>query len=272
MKLKELPASLLRSAQLSLQKPSSLSAKANKRAEGLIVSFTSIAPRLHVVHLTVRSLLAQSVEADFIVLWLQKGLENKVPKRLLKLQSDQFKINYVDEGCSHRKLVEAMRHYPGKSVVTCDDDMLYGPDWLERLWHEHQRFPHSVIAHECRRIATDKSGKTLPYKYWQSEECGLSHRNTLAIGYGGVLYPAGLMPEQSLERELYMQLAPRADDLWFKAMSLRAGIDTRRSELSRPKPQPIAFSQSFSLKKHNVREDGNLLQWNALAEHFALNL
>src|SRR5690554_6050266 len=148
--------------------------------------------RLAKLHLTIRSLLIQSVQPEKILLWLHHDLASQIPAALKDLQGDIFEIHYVDLTCSHRKLIHSLTAFPHKVIVTCDDDLMYNSSWLERLYLEHQKFPLDVIAHECRRITRDEQGELLPYKEWPTlNEPGIAGMDLLAIGYGGVLYPPG---------------------------------------------------------------------------------
>ena len=90
----------------------------------------------------------------------------------------------------------------------------------------------------------------------------------MPIGYGGVLYPPHTLFHEVQNRDLFLRLTPRADDLWFKAMSYLAGTQTRRSSQPGQKPIPILGSQKISLQKTNVKKDGNFVQWLALSEHY----
>jgi hypothetical protein len=92
----------------------------------------------------------------------------------------------------------------------------------------------------------------------------------MSIGYGGVLYPPGALHEDVQQRDIFLALTPRADDLWFKAMSLMAGTEVRRSSAPGRKPVPIWGTQRNSLKRTNVRRDGNTEQWRALYAHYHL--
>jgi len=67
-------------------------------------------------------------------------------------------------------------------------------------------------------------------------------------------------------------LAPKADDLWFKAMEILKGTRVRLSSRIVPEPIPIAGTQKISLKKENVDEDKNSRQWAALEEYFNFSL
>jgi hypothetical protein len=65
-------------------------------------------------------------------------------------------------------------------------------------------------------------------------------------------------------------LAPKADDLWFKAMELRQSTPVRLCTKLVPEPIPIIGTQSFSLKKENVDRDLNVDQWQNLSDYFKL--
>ncbi len=240
----------------------------------IVVTLTSIPSRLSTLHLTIRSVLNQSRKPEKIVLWLNHDLHNQLPLSLSSLQSELFEIRYVELTCSHRKLIHSLQEFPTKILVTCDDDLIYERTWLERLYADHIDYPHDIIAHECRRIMHDgHSGDLLPYKQWPVvKEGGISDPEFMAIGYGGVLYPPGALVPQAIDSELFLKLAPKADDLWFKAMSFLQGTAVRHSSSSLPKPIPLIGSQKNSLLKTNVREDGNRLQWNALCDHFGIVL
>ena len=74
MKLKEYPKSLFTALRLALTPKESLGKNSRPAEEPVIVTFTSIPSRLHVLSTTVRSLLNQSIQPERIVLWLNHNL------------------------------------------------------------------------------------------------------------------------------------------------------------------------------------------------------
>ena len=268
MKLKELPVSWWAARKLArLTTDELLNAKAP--CLPLIVSLTSIPSRLGIIHLTIRSLLVQSHRAEKIILWLHESLRDELPQSLRELEGAVFEVRYGNLTCSHRKLIHSLELYPEKIIVTCDDDLMYDPSWLHRLYQSHTQYPQDIIAHECRLIAFIKPGQPAPYGEWKTESrTDVTEPWLMPIGYGGVLYPPHCLYGDVQKRELFLHLTPKADDLWFKAMSYLAGINTRRSANPGKKPIPIIASQKDSLKKTNVRQDGNYQQWLALCEHY----
>jgi len=237
----------------------------------VVVSLTSIPLRLHRVHLTIRSVLAQRRKPSRLVLWLNSELEGLVPASLEELTGEVFEIRFRGMTCPHRKLIFALQEFPQSVIVTCDDDMMYREDWLNRLYADHEAHPQDIIAHECRRILAAKGGGWLPYRQWPMvTQRGLSARELLPIGSSGVLYPPGTLHAKTTDESLFMSLAPRADDLWFKAMSTLKGTRVRRSLHPHPGPVPVIGTKGTSLLKTNVREDGNRIQWQILSERFEI--
>ena len=159
---------LIRSTQLRLLDEAGLENRA-KTDVPVIVSFTSIPSRFKRLHLTVRNLLSQSVNAKRIVLWLNQSLKNTLPRQLIRLEGDRFEIRYSPLDCSHMKLVHCLEHFPDDHIVTCDDDLIYYPRWLEYLWQEHMNTPHQIVANQCNLISYSDDGSTLPYRQWEKK-------------------------------------------------------------------------------------------------------
>ena len=270
MKLKEVPGSIWRAFQLKLVSAETLNDR-SKASLPIIVSLTSIPSRLHVIHLTVRSVLAGTHKPEKIVLWLHESLRSNIPKSLRKLIGNCFEIRYVSDDSPHLKLVHSVQFFSENLIVTCDDDLMYAPNWLNALYEEHLRHPSDIIANECRAIAYDESGKVLPYNYWHAEATkGASYAALLPLGYAGILYPPHCLHHDVCRADVYSKLAPKADDLWFKAMALLKSTATRRATMAVKKPIPIFNSQSVSLQATNVKQDGNRMQWEAIVDYYKI--
>ena len=268
MKIKEFFPSLIRSLQLRRLKTARPDSD-NRSASEAIVSLTSIPSRLRFLDLTIRSLMIQSVRPNKILLWLHEDLRGKEPKALRSLVGEMFSIHYSDLTCSHRKLIHTLELYPDAVIVTCDDDQLYPNDWLERLIEDHKRFPGEIIANECKLIACSADGETLPYKQWPGKvSAGFSDASLMPVGYGGVLYPPDSLLPVVTDSELFLKLAPKADDLWFKAMSYLKGTPCRKASKPSATPIPVIGTRQTTLAQSNVKLDQNRDQWDALRDYF----
>ena len=241
------------------------------RYDDVVISFTSIPSRLKITHLTVISLFAQTHLPRKIVLWLHDDLKNKIPNSLSSLENEIFEIRFNDLNCSHRKLVNSLGDFSGDCIVTCDDDCMYDGDWLENLYGTHLAYPQDVIGGKCRCITYNESGQLQPYKSWKYERRrGYSESNHMAVGYAGILYPPNSLMLDVTNRLLFLELAPHADDLWFKAMSLLNGVHVRTSFEQLRDPIEINRSQKVALRRENTREDGNYRQWMRICEHYVI--
>lgn len=237
------------------------------------VSLTSIPSRLQTLHLTIRSLLAQTCRPHKVLLWLHQDLARDLPLALRELEGDVFEIRFVSLTCSHRKLIHTLEACPNAVVVTCDDDMMYAPTWLAHLYEHHLNNPMAIMANECRQITRGDDGQLLPYQQWPRLKHGqTSDRPLLPIGYAGVLYPPRVLNQRVHDVELFLRLAPKADDLWFRAMAFLNQSVVAHTPTAYPPPRPIIGSQTISLLKTNVNEDGNRQQWSALVDFFGIDL
>jgi hypothetical protein len=261
--------SIFATVRLSCISEDQLGKNTSPAAVDVIISLTSIPSRLSVLHLTIKSLLDQKISFEKIVLWLHQDLKNDLPAALEKLQGKRFEIRYCATTEPHRKLVETLKLYPDRVIVTCDDDMMYPDDWLARLLESWRHTPDDIVAHRCRKIRIE-DGEILPYRTWHAESPGESSILTLSVGWGGVLFPPGSLDDRVLDRDAYMRLSPKADDLWFKAMSALKGTAMRKTRDPYPAPVPIIAPQSFSLAKKNIGEDYNRVQLLALAKEYNL--
>jgi hypothetical protein len=269
VKLKSFFRSIFSTVRLTCIAEDQLGKNASPAMVDVVISLTSIPSRLSTLHLTIKSLLNQEVSFEKIILWLHRDLENNLPSALRKLQGKRFEIRYCATTEPHRKLIETLKLHPDRIIVTCDDDVMYPDDWLFRLLKSWKHSPDDIIAHRCRKIRI-KDGEIMPYRTWHSEPAGQGSSLSVALGWGGVLFPPGSLDDRALDRDAYMRLSPRADDLWYKAMATLKGTTMRKSQFPYPAPIPIIGSQSISLKKMNLGEDLNRIQLLALAKEYNL--
>ena len=100
-----------------------------------------------------------------------------------------------------------------------DDDVYYHKHMLKDLLELHARIPDAILAHRAKRI---KYGR--PYKEWSKYRWyhflfKRIHRSFLNIqtGVGGVLYPPHSLKPDMMDVNLFTEIAPTTDDIWFWA-------------------------------------------------------
>ncbi|MFD2843083.1 glycosyltransferase family protein [Paracoccus cavernae] len=185
----------------------------------LVVSLTSYPARFASLHLTLRSLLAQSLQPDEVVLWLDAGDEAKLPAEVRALSG--LRIAVCPDWRSYKKIVPVLLEDPSAYVVTADDDVYYARDWLEQLVRHADA---GVVGHRAHMITLDPAGLPLSYEDWSRN---IASPETAPLifptGVGGVLYAPGVFHEDVAKPEIFTRLAPAADDVWLYWMHRLAG-------------------------------------------------
>jgi hypothetical protein len=228
---------------------------AHGRKREVIVSLTSYPARFATLHLTLKSLLLQSVSPDMVVLWIAHQDEKKLPTGVRKLTSAGLHIMLCDDLKSFKKIIPALTLFPGADIVTADDDVYYWRDWLKELLEASNRHPGDVIAHRTHRIVLDDEGRPRPYREWLLNiKCIDPDPLNFATGTGGVLYPSGCFHPDVLDINRFMSLCPAADDVWLYWMVRRNGGIERHSNTNKT-PTPWRGSQRTALWRTNKLEN-----------------
>lgn len=229
-----------------------------KVADGVVVSFTTFPLRIGSAHLVVKSLLAQTMLPEKIVLYLARDEipDENIGARLEALRSERFDVVFVDENVrAYNKLVHALRQFPEASVITCDDDRIYRRDLVRGLVTAARAHPGEVISWSARRIPRGEAG-IASYETWQP--CaGEEEGDILPLGYAGVLYPPGCFSADVTNRSLFLELAPGQDDLWFKMMSALNGVGSRTLGRFGRRHRTLPFADNRRLVDANIGGGGN---------------
>lgn len=247
-------------------------------AEDVVVSLTTYPARVATVHRTLISLLMQKHIAR-IILYLAtddfpQGTQN-LPKRLIDLVEsfpDLVLLRWVNHNTrSYKKLLPTLSEYGECTIVTADDDVLYDATWLSLLIRASKDNPGVVIGTRGNEMLSDASGHIRPYSSWPEAAANTPSFSTFLTGRGGILYPPGSLAPPVADVRLALQLAPTADDVWFKAATIRAGFPAMRVPIRRDYPSSGA-SQEDGLFKVNVDNRANDAAIKAVFDHFRLTV
>lgn len=204
----------------------------NKRKRKLIVSMTSIPIRIDKVWLTVESLLRQTYKPDKIVLWLaeEEFPRKEIPVRLAEQQKRGLEIRYCGNLRSYKKFYYTAKEYPDDYIVTVDDDIIYAEDMLETLVKAYRKNPGCIIcnrSHYIKRynVRLRTYNNWLKYENRQFIEEKPSFYNFFTSG-GGTLFPMFMMNRKVLDKDVFMHLAPYADDVWLNFCAWKSDIKT----------------------------------------------
>lgn len=248
-----------------------LLAKDNLKIDNLIVSLTSYPARINLVNQTIMTILNQTVQAEKVILWLAgeqfPNKEKDLPQQLLDLTEKGLTIEWCEDIKSYKKLIPTLKKYPNSIIVTADDDVLYKNNWLEQLYGAYIKEPDYVHCHRAHYVAF-AGNEILPYKKWKQNIPKFKPSfNNFFTGSGGVLYPPNCFYGDVLKSELFMELCPHADDIWFWAMCI---LNNRKINIVTG-AQPLNLvdgSQEEALWYSNLNEGQNDVQLKKVVEHY----
>lgn len=226
----------------------------------IIVSLTSFPAAIPYAAQAVQSILNGSVLPDKVILYLtfsQFG-ESGIPQELQKLANDnsRFEIrDYPRDIRSYRKLIPALSDFPDAIIVTIDDDVAYHKNMLRDLLRLHKQMPQAVLAHRAKRMKPDE-----PYRKWKKyrlyhfllKKIHTSFKN-IQTGVGGVLYPPHSLKKEMMNVELFTELAPTTDDIWFWAAGVANDIPVIPVPFGHNKPKGLGKPRKLSLKTVNFK-------------------
>lgn len=233
-----------------------------KKGKEVIVSMTSFPAAIPYAIGAIKSLLRQSVTPDKIVLYLTFSQfdDSGLPEDLLQLaeKNEVFEIrDYPRDIRSYRKLVPALKDFPEAVIITVDDDVAYHRNMVRDLLRLHEKEPDAILAHRAKEIKPDR-----PYREWKKYRwyhflTGKIKKSFLNIqtGVGGVLYPPGALKAEMIEEELFTEIAPTTDDIWFWAAGAATGTPVIPVPFGHNKPKGLHKPKSLSLKTTNFKTD-----------------
>lgn len=198
----------------------------NKLAEyNVVISLTTYGRRLDDVYLTIESLMLGTIKPNRIVLWLEDGLKSHALSSKLKNQIKRgLNIRYTKDIRSYKKLIPSLHAFPDSIIVTVDDDVFYGVDFLKNLLDSYKNAPNFIYANRVHEIILDDQKRPKPYLQWgwEAQEVKASPRYMLT-GVGGVLYPPNCFSEEVFNESIFGDICRYGDDIWFYSMGLING-------------------------------------------------
>lgn len=242
----------------------------------LIVSLTTHGRRLSDVWLAIESVMQGTVLPNRIILWLDEKLQNEpLPVLIQKQQTRGLEVRYTNDLGPYTKLVPTLIAYPGSTIVTIDDDVLYPVDMLESLVNASYRHQKAICAHRVVEMTRDRQGQFTPLRSWiQTKKYDQISEDFFYEAVAGVLYPPHCLAAKTTDQSLFLSLSPTADDIWFNAMARKKGtpIIAVNSHSEHPYLWVNESLQADALhvKNNNPNNPLNDLQLKAIFDYFHL--
>lgn len=241
------------------------------RREKVVVSLTSYGKRLDTVHIAIKSIMAQTMKADAIILYIAKENSREKIRQEEELIKAGLRIerNVLDLK-PHKKYFFAMQEYPEAVIVTVDDDTIYDDRLLEDLYTKHLEYPEAVICRRGHRMSKQDS-RVAPYALWEGcVESMVPEKGICATGIGGILYPCGEYRKAFLDEKGILETSLCGDDLWLKAVELIKGVAVYA--MGEIPARVIEGSQEEALYVENADNKRNDEYLNKLQDYFSINL
>lgn len=249
------------------------------REKNIIISLTSYGRRVSkTVEYTIISLLRQTYKPDEIILWLDNvnWNDNNIPLNLKRLTKFGLTIMFCEDIRSYKKLVPTLKIRKNSLIVTTDDDVFYRRDTIERLVKQYEENPQRVYCHYAHGVKFNNDNTIASYTEWREDVNGTYGPLVFPVGEGCVLYDPDLLHRDITNENLFLKLAPIADDVWFYFMeSLN---NTECCQLKKKYTIPYwpldMFYQHFhkgsSLRDNNVGENKNDEQIRNIVDHYGI--
>ncbi len=205
-----------------------LRAKVGKKK--VIVSLTTYPARIATVHITIDTIINQTVKPDNIYLWLYTeefpNREKDLPAELLERTKQGLEIRWMNDNLRpHNKYYFTMIDHPEDIIITVDDDVIYEDKIVKVLLESYVRHPFAVSALRVHLMYGNNKGLR-SYNDWKkrfNDYIDIPSMQLFATGVGGVLYPPHIMDEKVFDIDAIKELCLRADDIWLKFMQVKAG-------------------------------------------------
>lgn len=225
----------------------------------VVVSLTSYGSRVDVCGYAIESVARGSIRPQRIILWLDDAeLLAHLPKPLERLVQRGLEIRVTKNYGPHTKYYPAVAESVATdlSLVTMDDDIMYPRTWLAGLMAAHDETPDDVVCYRAWVVRVSE-GAISPYNEWgHCRSTAPSFRN-FATGVSGVLYPPELQSRLAAEGDRFMDITPRADDIWLHWVALRSGFAIRQIHDTPIQFPVVPGTQDVGLVWENVIAAGN---------------
>lgn len=197
------------------------------------VCLTSIASRAEKLHITLKSLAAQSYGNFSLRVYVSRERylldqgEFKISAECRELMrtNENISLAFVPNTGPYRKLIPFLQERVGDNhlVATADDDTVYPTDWLSTLVETYSE-RRCVVAFRGHQMLT-ADGRWQRYRRWMTTAMEDNFGPFgLPTGKDGVLYNTSFFTRHVLNMDKALAIAPTVDDLWLKWHTAFSGV------------------------------------------------
>lgn len=247
----------------------------------IIVSLTSYGRRINrTLPYTLYSLFRQTVMPSRIVLVLDSFAQGTESKLLELYKSKGLEIIYDNRDLrSYKKLIPTIEKYPDEIIITVDDDVYYRKHFIENMMKSYNEDNTCIHANMLHQITLNSEGDLNEYRNWIDTDFVKHLDITMGfpVGEGGIMYQRRLLYQDLTNVELFKNLCPRADDIWFFVMAKLVGTKYREVKAQKIYFVPLDVFYQYahkeaSLAASNRDENMNDVQINNVLNHYSTTM
>ena len=203
----------------------------------IYVSVTSIHKNQTELHLTLGSILSQSLKPDKIYVYLSedksffdngftnKKITNKKLNNLVK-KNNLIEIIWGKDIGPHGKLLPLLKQKWNEDciIITIDDDTIYCKSLIRNLVTDYNK-------HKCvisYRGFTPKLNKLEDFDYRKRDALKSKSKYNFPTGKGGILYKPEFFKKTGdliFDDKIYKKTCDKQDDIWFYIIRILNNVD-----------------------------------------------
>ncbi|MCI1030794.1 glycosyltransferase family 2 protein [Raoultella terrigena] len=234
-------------------------------ASDVVVSLTTHGERIASVYITIESILNGKLKPGRLILWLDsEDAFNNLSPELVRLKCRGVEVKLSKNFGPHTK------YYPYiiendfyEYLITADDDIIYPSYWLVSLYEAAvSSSSNNIICHRAHNILFDDDKKFLPYNSWSACTSTDASIGFFATGVSGVIYPKRFQQCLFAAGDVFLNVCPKADDVWLHYISLREGFKIKQLTRKSVHFMTVDNTQHLGLMNSNVDMSQNDIQIN----------
>lgn len=195
-----------------------------------VVAITSFGKRVELAGLAIESIAMGELKPKSVVLFLEDGIRDaSLPSSIKRLIARGLKITYVPDYKSHKKYYFALRDCINDNtpLITIDDDFIYPKWFLKKMLNSYEQDRNCVFCYRAKEVAINDQRLFEPYIDWPFATVRTPCNRIFFTSGGGALLPICLLEELEREGGRFLQVCPRADDVWLNYVAAKSGIKSR---------------------------------------------
>ncbi len=229
-------------------------------ASPVVVTTTTHGTRLKSAYIAIESVARGTLQPRRHILYLDDpALAANPPRSIRRLMRRGLEVIEVPAGkrvhTKHYFYVTSTDHHE-LPLATHEDDIVFPPDWLERMVAAHQQHPDDLITPRAHRVVVE-DGAIAPYTHWvpaTTAEPRFAHFGTTVSGQ---LYPPAFLDFVHGAGDGFLQSCPNNDDVWLHHLAVTSGRKVRQLTAT---PEHFPFvpgTQDNGLYLVNIVEGAN---------------